>query len=83
MTDVETENSAALACITALTEWFEPGTSNALEYLDGENAQCVTAFLFGQLVSAIEGLAEEATVTPSEYVRLLALDVNQEIYGLV
>lgn len=83
-TETETENSAALACITALVEWFEPGVGpeEAMKYIDGEDPSSVAGFLFGQLASAIEVVAQALEITPQRYVQGIALTVNQEIYGV-
>lgn len=74
----DAEESAALACLAALTEWFEPGLGDIVAHLGPEDPVRVVEFLFGQLTATITDLCEVVGMDPSDYVRELALQLASE-----
>lgn len=79
---IQDEESAALACLAALTEWFEPGTADIGSLLGPELPERVVEFLFGQLIAAITDLCELAGMDPSDYIRELALQLATEFAAM-
>lgn len=80
----EDDSEAALACIAALTEYFDPDTDNDWsELLEGVRPGGVTEFLFGQLAAHIGTIAEVGGITPLQHVQQMALQVQRDIYGVI
>ena len=74
------EETAALSCLAALTQWFEPGgDEGALLHFAYERPEHVVEFLFGVLVATIVNCSEHMEIDPSEYVRIMALEINEDI----
>lgn len=76
-----TEESAAFACIAALTEWFEPGLdTGSLVHVGTQDPGHVVEYLFGTLAATIGHFCEVEGIDPSEYVRQLAIQLHEDVY---
>lgn len=74
------ENSAVLACIAALTEWFETGDADFNSHLAGQDLGKVIEFLFGALIVAIDDLCADGDPAVDRLARL-AFEVTSDDYG--
>lgn len=75
------EETAAEACLAALTAWFQDlGEPNI--FLADEDPARVVEFLFGQLVATITNISEMMEVDPAEYVKMIAYSVACDINDL-
>ena len=76
------EDTAALACLAALTDWFDPATETDVDsFINPEEPARVVEFLFGQLIAVIDDYCEAIGAEPEAYMQALALQHQALIAG--
>lgn len=79
---MSSEESAALACQAALTEWFATdGECDLNQFLAGEKPAHVVEFLFAQTVACIRNHAEATGMSPEQYLQIIGVQIAEDVYN--